>query len=212
MIFVAAAGIFYLGAAENSVAEEGAQMILQKEELPQGTEGKTKEETGKLKEEVPQQVQELIYVHICGAVNAPGVYQLPAGSRIADAIFYAGDFSPDAAKDYLNLARPVLDGEKIYVPNKEEAEQIFLEKSPIGILESGEDLSGEKSESRGLVNLNTAELDELMTLPGIGRAKADAILSYRREHRFSSCEELMQVPGIKQSVYEKIRDNITVGN
>ena len=95
MIFVAAAGIFYLGAAENSVAEEGAQMILQKEELPQGTEGKTKEETGKLKEEVPQQVQELIYVYICGAVNAPGVYQLPAGSRIADAIFYAGDFSPD---------------------------------------------------------------------------------------------------------------------
>ncbi len=209
MIFVAAAGLFYLGAAESSVAEEGAQIILQKEELPQGAEEKTKQET---KEEVLQQTQELIYVHICGAVNAPGVYQLPAGSRIADAVFYAGDFSPDAAKDYLNLAKPVLDGEKIYVPNKEEAEQIFLEKSLIGLLESEGDLPGEKSESGGFVNLNTAGVDELMTLPGIGRAKADAILSYRREHSFSSCEELMQVPGIKQSVYEKIRDNITVGN
>lgn len=214
VVFVAVAGIFYLGASGNSITKEGAQVILQGEDIVQDTEekeAKEVKEAGNLGEET---IQNSIYVHICGAVNTPGVYQLPAGSRIADAVIYAGDFSPDAAKDYLNLARLILDGEKIYVPNKEEAEQILEGKSPIGMGESGENLSGEKLGSGEIspVNLNTAGVDELMTLPGIGRAKADAILSYRNEHPFSSCEELMQVPGIKQSVYEKIRDNITVGN
>lgn len=203
VVFVAAAGFVYLGAAGTSSTKESAQIILQEDEKKESTEETNETENGK--EEVLQQAQELLFVHICGAVNAPGVYRLPKGSRIADAVLRAGDFSENAAKDYLNLAKPVLDGEKIYVPNKDEAEQNL----------EGKRLQDEKSENGESfsVNLNTVGVDELMKLPGIGQTKAEAILAYRREHgAFSSCEELMQVPGIKQSVYEKIRDNITVGN
>jgi len=203
VIFVVVAGFVYLGTAGTSSTKESAQIILQEDEKKESTEETNEMENGK--EEVLQQAQELLFVHICGAVNAPGVYRLPEGSRIADAVLCAGDFSENAAKDYLNLAKPVLDGEKIYVPNKDEAEQNL----------EGKRLQDEKSENGESfsVNLNTVGVDELMKLPGIGQTKAEAILAYRREHgAFSSCEELMQVPGIKQSVYEKIRDNITVGN
>ncbi|MDE7210128.1 MAG: ComEA family DNA-binding protein [Lachnospiraceae bacterium] len=161
--------------------------------------------------------EKFLYVHVCGAVKEPGVYALADGARVADAILCAGDFAPDAAKDYLNLAKPVLDGQKIYVPD--EAEVAQLKETGGEVPFYGAETKPSESESTqeapkasSCVNINTAQQSELMTLPGIGKAKADAIVAYRKEHgAFSSCEELMQVPGIKESIYEKLRDDITVG-
>lgn len=138
----------------------------------------------------------ICYVFVCGAVVKPGVYELPYGSRIYEAVALAGGITDDGAYMAVNLVEPVSDGQQIFIPTNEEYE------------EKQEEIY--QSES-GLVDLNTAGKQELMTLTGIGESKAEAILAYRSEHGgFSSIEELMQVPGIKEAAFEKIRDYITV--
>ncbi len=136
----------------------------------------------------------LIKVHMCGAVNAPGVVEVPEGSRVLDGVNAAGGFAPEAAVDHLNLAEYINDGERIYVPY------------------SGEEEAGAGDPmSEGKVNLNTATKEELMTLPGIGEARAEAILAFRkRKGRFSSIEEIMEISGIAESAFEKMKDLITV--
>lgn len=136
----------------------------------------------------------VIYVYVCGQVKSPGVYELLPNDRIIDAVKAAGGVTDTAAADRLNLAAFVTDGDKIYVPDMSET-----------INQTGEDTSG-------LVNVNTADVSELMTLPGIGEAKATSIIQYREGHgAFSSIESLQEVPGIKSGVYEQIKALITVG-
>ena len=126
------------------------------------------------------------YVYICGAVVHPGVYQLPVGSRIYEVVSAAGGLSADACEDSINQAK-----EEKTVPGEEDEVR--------------------RQESGHKVNLNTAEAGELMTLPGIGETKAEQILSYREEKGgFSSIEEIMNITGIKEGVYSKIKDYITV--
>lgn len=147
----------------------------------------------------------VILVHICGAVLAPGVYELEAGSRIYQLIELAGGFTPDAAEGYLNLAGNLYDGQKIVVPTvTEAADDRYGQKEPaVG--------TGEPAVDDRLVNINTADKALLMTLPGIGEAKAAAIIARRTEHgEFRTKEEIMQVPGIKEAAYEKIKSLITV--
>ena len=135
-------------------------------------------------------------VYVCGEVRAPGVYELPEGSRIVDAVEAAGGMTEAASGTWLNLAEPVSDGQKIEVPSETEASELEKEQQEV---------------QSGLVNLNTASAEELMTLTGIGESKAEAILSYREEHGgFEKPEELMEIPGIKEGVFEKIRDQVTV--
>lgn len=135
-----------------------------------------------------------IYVYVCGQVNCPGVYELPEGARITDAIEAAGGMTDAAALDYLNQAALLTDGQKIYVPSEEEAEQ-----------------EATVSKADGKVNLNTAGADELMTLSGVGEAKAEAIIRYREEKgSFQSIEEIMNIEGIKEGVFNKIKDKISV--
>lgn len=135
-------------------------------------------------------------VYVCGEVRAPGVYELPEGSRIVDAVEAAGGMTEAASGTWLNLAEPVSDGQKIEVPSETEASELEKEQ---------------QEAQSGLVNLNTASAEELMTLTGIGESKAEAILSYREEHGgFEKPEELMEIPGIKEGVFEKIRDQVTV--
>lgn len=137
-----------------------------------------------------------IYVYVCGAVVNPGVYELPEGSRINAALQAAGGFTEEAGRDYLNLAAKVSDGEKIYFPTAAEAEE--LERA-------------EEAAQKGLVNINTATVSQLMDLPGIGEARAKDIIAYREENGdFKSAEELMKVPGIKESMYAKLSDRIIV--
>ncbi|MCR5793161.1 MAG: helix-hairpin-helix domain-containing protein [Lachnospiraceae bacterium] len=142
-------------------------------------------------------------VYVCGHVRQPGVYYLPRGSRVTDAVLKAGGFTKDASLILLNLATVLEDGQQIYVPSKKEEEG----SKPDGV---GMNPSGATG-GEGLVNLNSATKEELMTLPGIGESKADSILSYRENNgRFQQTEELMNIPGIKQGVFDKIKDKICI--
>lgn len=155
--------------------------------------------------------EENIMVHICGAVQKPGVYELDPGSRVVDAVSAAGGFLPQADSEYVNLATPLSDGAKIRIPTMEETTELsFEEKSAndTGVTEMTEQSEGTK---QSLVNINTADAAQLCTLPGIGETRAEGILQYRREHGpFSRIEDIMQVSGIKESSFQKIKDYITV--
>lgn len=144
---------------------------------------------------------EEITIYICGEVCRPGVYVLREGSRICDALEAAGGMTEAAADTYLNQAQLLTDGEKIYVPDIEEYEAA----KSAGDLGEAESLSGQSQK----ISINKADREELTALPGIGSAKADAIITYREaKGGFTSLEELMQVDGIKEGTFEKIRDLI----
>ena len=158
-------------------------------------------------------------VYVSGYVNNPGVYELSAGSRVIDAIDAAGGYSKEAYDNYLNLASLIADGQMIYVPSEEEIESGSIERG----VASGADGSGaggvtggngggnggNSSDSGTLVNINQASKEELMTLPGIGESKADKIIAYREANgRFNSPEGIMEISGIKDGLYNKIKDKI----
>lgn len=148
-----------------------------------------------------------IYVHICGAVVNPGVYQTKAGSRVCDLIELSGGLDKAAAGDYINQAEQVSDGQRIYIPTLEEVESLTASQYMEGDLNSVKD-AGEDS---GLININTASAEEFMSLPGIGQAKADSIIGYRTTNgNFKTIEELMNITGIKEGVFNRISSYITV--
>lgn len=141
-------------------------------------------------------------VYACGAVNTPGVYTVPADARICDVIEAAGGFAENAAEEWVNLAEHIKDEQQIWIPTKEEAGSEAVRQ------EQG---SGGTKASDGTVNLNTATKEELMGVPGIGAAKADSIITYRNEHgAFLDVKDIMQIPGIKEGIFEKIKDSVTV--
>ena len=145
------------------------------------------------------QKEATLWVYVCGQVHEPGVYVLAEGSRVCDAFIAAGGLTENAAKEYWNQARILSDGEMIYVPTEEEAGERTLER----------DNSGDADD--GKININTATKEGLMTLPGIGEAKAESIIAYRDAHGgFSSIEEIMEVEGIKEGMYKKIKDYIVI--
>lgn len=150
-----------------------------------------------------------IAVYVCGAVNVPGVYYFKAGDIKSVALEAAGGFADGAAADYINLAEKLTDGEKLYFPYEDEAAsgEIKYDASEAGS-ETVQDTSNEGS---GKVNINTADRTELMTLPGIGESKADLIINYRESNgSFGSIEDIMNINGIKDGVYSKIKEYITV--
>lgn len=150
--------------------------------------------------------EETVQVYICGAVASPGVYTLPGGSRVVQAVEAAGGFLTDAEEKILNLARKIEDGEQITVWTREEAENMESTETPQQNTGGTEQASGS-----GKVNLNTAGKEELMTLSGIGESRADAIIAYREANGpFGSVEEIMNIEGIKEKMFEKIRGSIEV--
>ncbi len=164
----------------------------------------TKEECAK----APQQ----ICVYVCGAVHNPGVVTLEAESRVEAALQAAGGFTQDADRNYVNLAARVKDGAQIYFPTEEET-KAFIAGGQISPGETGINAvySTVSDEENGKVNINTADKSLLCTLPGIGEARALDIITYRENNgAFRTVEDIMKVSGIKTSVYEKIRDKITV--
>ena len=183
---ISLAGVLYYygrGEAPERVSEDVFISQIQTEE-PADTEAQTQE-------------QHMIYAHICGAVVSPGVYGLPEGSRISDGIAAAGGFAEDADTEYYNLALLMEDGMQVRVPTVEEAESLRAAAA---------------DSSDGLVNINTAGLDELMSLPGIGEVKAEAIIEYRsRNGPFEDISDIMRVSGIKESAYQQIQYRIKVG-
>ena len=137
-------------------------------------------------------VKDIIYVHVCGAVMKEGVYELPVGSRVYQAIEMAGGFRTDAAVTQINQAEVLNDETMLYVPTVMEMEQ-------------------RKLTDDGKVNLNTASQEELMTLTGVGESKARQIIQYRQSHgTFQTIEDVMKIPGIKEGLFEKIKEDITI--
>ncbi len=175
----------------------------------------------------------VIWVHVCGAVRKAGVYELPAGSRVYEAVQEAGGFAADADESYVNQAQRLCDGAKLVIPTVEQVEEAAgdsrTEAGRIGIVEQagvqeagyGVSAAGTgDSDGRtdpvsvsadGRININTAPEAQLCEIPGIGATRAAAIAAYRQEHGgFSSIEEIMNVSGIKEGTYAKIKDRITV--
>lgn len=162
-----------------------------------------------------------LVVHICGAVSAPGVYELPAGSRIIDAVEAGGGFLPEAEEACCNLAEEIVDGCQIYIMTKTEScadgqteKKAGIQTSPDSDMQTTDRNVRSNSApalENGLVNLNTADIAALMTLPGIGESRAKAIISYREQHgAFAQIEDIMKISGIKQAAFSKIKDKITV--
>ena len=185
------------------------------------TETEAAEVTGPVKEkknpepvETQPEIEESstkIFVDICGAVVNPGVYEMEGDSRIFQAVEAAGGFLPEAATRLVNQAQPLSDGQQIYVPTQEEAEAGDFPAAGGSSLTGSGSESGTDEQTSDMVNINTADIEALKTLTGIGNAKAQAILSYREEHgAFSTVEEIMQVPGIKESTFSAIKDKIAV--
>ena len=154
----------------------------------------------------------LCYVYLCGEVFNPGVYTLPEGSRIYEAVDLAGGFTDQAADSWLNLAEPVTDGMKLEVPSAAQLEDSsWLAKNRYGTDSGNANKTGMTEPGAALVNINTASLDELMTLKGIGASRAEDIIRYRKEAGgFTKIEDIMKVPGIKDAAFQKIKENITV--
>lgn len=137
-----------------------------------------------------------IQVYVCGYVKNPGVYAMDPEARVQAAVEAAGGFAPGADPESMNLAERMTDGQQIRIASRKEREAAVLQQ---------------EAEDDGLVNLNTASREELMTLNGIGEAKADAIISWREhEGPFAAIEDVMRVSGIKEAAFQKIRDKIKV--
>lgn len=134
---------------------------------------------------------ELLIVHVSGAVKRAGVYQLKKGKRVVDAIEEAGGLLKDANNDSINMAEKLKDGMKIYVPKE------------------GEKASQEETSS--YVDLNLATKQELMTLPGIGEKTAERIIEFREKKEFKKVEDLKKVPGFGEKKMESLKGYICVG-
>lgn len=148
-----------------------------------------------------------IIVHVVGAVRQPGVYTLPAGSRVRDALEAAGGASAAADEGKLNLAAFLEDGEQLRVPQQVSAED------PLNPGPGEQAVAAERGplEISIEININTASADELASLPGIGPVIAAEVVAYREEHGpFAEIEEIQNVSGIGPATFEKIRDLIEV--
>ena len=171
--------------------------------LPDGTEGIviTSSEEKSPEETDVTTVFSLISVYICGEVNSPGVYELPRGSILYDAVMLAGGLTDKAAAEHIDLVYILDKNISVRIPSLDDIEP------EADFVVSAEDFQTARSSEvkDDLININTASKDELMTLPGIGSATADAIIDYRNERPFSRTEDLMNVSGIGEAKFNKIR-------
>lgn len=148
--------------------------------------------------------EQKVYVHITGAVKKPGVYIFDGKPRVIEVVEKAGGFKKDALKSSINQAEMVEDGAQIVIESKKD-------KKKEAATEGDRDSAGGQQDNAGLLNINTATKEELMTLTGIGESKAMAIISYREENGdFGKIEDIMNITGIKTGVFDKIKNQIKV--
>ena len=166
--------------------------------------------------------QAMIYVDVCGAVANPGVFQLAAGSRVFQAIEAAGGYLPEAALTCVNRAGVLTDGQQLYILTQEEMERQGLDPAEMSGASDGQmNGSAGTGQNTGMnaqvqqdnrININTADEAQLITLTGIGATRAQAIIAYREENGpFAAIEDIMNVQGIKEGTFAKIKDEIVVG-
>ena len=150
------------------------------------------------------EIIETIFVHIEGAVNSPGIKEVPVGTRVFEIIQISDGETEDADLSKINLASILNDEQKIYVPFKASVLESSLSNTSLENITSSENY-------QGLVNINAASSEELQNLEGIGPSMAKKILDYREENGyFSSIEEIKNVSGIGEAKYNKIKDSITI--
>lgn len=165
---------------------------------------------------------EMIYVDVCGAVANPGVFQLAAGSRVFQAIEAAGGYLPEAVQNCVNRAGVLTDGQQLYILTQEEMERQGLDPAEMAGASDGQmNGSAGTGQNTGIaaqaqqdnrININTADETQLTTLTGIGATRAQAIIAYRQENGpFAAIEDIMNVQGIKEGTFAKIKDEIVVG-
>ena len=211
------------GQTQSGSALQAGQGQTQSGSGQQAGQGQTQPESGQLTSDGT-----VIWVHVCGAVRKAGVYELPAGSRVYEAVQEAGGFAADADESYVNQAQRLSDGAKLVIPTVEQVEEAagdsrteagqigIVEQAGYGVSDAGTgDGAGQTNPvsvaADGRININTATEAQLCEIPGIGATRAAAIAAYRQEHGgFSSIEEIMNVSGIKEGTYAKIKDRITV--
>ena len=191
--------------SDNTVVEEDLTPVESEktDSVKENPENKKEKESGETGEE--KKTVKRIYVYVCGAVRSPGVYEMTEGDRVTHAIMKAGGSTDEAAADFLNQAAVLEDGQKIYVPTEEEAQQ-FEQNGLTG----GENGSAAEPDS-GKININTASREELMSLKGIGETRADDIIAFRQSNGgFKNIEDIKKIEGIKDKVFQQIEDQITV--
>ncbi|HZK00656.1 MAG TPA: helix-hairpin-helix domain-containing protein [Tissierellaceae bacterium] len=142
----------------------------------------------------------IIMVHISGQVYYPGLIELKSGSRVNDAIDLAGGLKKEADTDRINLAKKLVDEEKVHVPKK--GEEIDIDVASIS--------TNLTSSNEGRININTCSKEELMSLSGIGEVTATKIIDYRTTNQFRKIEDMMNVSGIGEKKFEAIKDFIIV--
>ena len=173
------------GSETSTLTSESSQKETETLPLPEKKETETK----------------VLFIHVAGAVKSPGVYKLKEGSRVFDAINAAGGYALNADPNALNLATPLTDGEKVYLPTLGEVPHQAASSS----------LPGGTSSSTSKININTADAQQLESLPGIGPAFAQRIIDYRTSQgRFSNIEDIENVSGIGKKRFEQLKDLITV--
>jgi competence protein ComEA len=190
VLLIAVGAIAYSGYSATTV------QVVQEEKL--AWEQSITEEENRVDTKAVKITPSRLFVDIKGEINAPGVYEVEESSRVKDVILLAGGFTGQAEPNGVNLAQKITDEMVIYVPAKGEH---------VTGLTSQTSFSSENQ----VVNINNAPKAELETLPGVGPAKADAIIAYREENGlFQSVDELEKVPGIGEKSLEKLRDYISI--
>lgn len=185
--------------------------------------------------QISEEKNEEYYVDIKGAVKKPGVYKLSKGSIVNDVISMAGGLKSNASTKYINLSYEIKNHDVIYIYTNSEVKKIIIQEECIcpeveiskcensSIITNSSDMivenstanndntvSKEENSVSSKININTATLEELMTLNGVGEAKALAIIEYRNTNKFTKIEDLMNVSGIGEALYNKVKDSITV--
>lgn len=150
------------------------------------------------KDDDPVEEDTIIMVHISGQVYHPGLIELKLGSRLKDAVDLAGGLKKEADIDKINLARKLVDEEKIYIPQK--GEEVDIEISS--------NISSTDSDDR--ININTCTKEQLMNLPGVGEVTASRIIDYRSTNQFKTIEDIMNVSGIGTKKFEALKEFIVV--
>lgn len=193
----------YMIYTNNSNEIDLANIIMQEQTIENDTNNLV---TNYIEEEVK------MIIHISGEVKNPGIVTLEVGSRIMDAIKKAGGATREADLAQVNLAYELQDGQKVYIPNKKEkVTEYITESSGNNVIVDGKNISNNNEGNDSKVNINTANLDELDSLPGIGPALAQRIIDYREQNgNFQSIEDLQNVKGIGDSKFSDIKDNIIV--
>jgi competence protein ComEA len=215
-LFIIIAGVCYSCSYKRNQGQEILLSSVDNQEESLKSEVKTDNElhTGDRKEpglerydDIEDDLEEpMIYVHLCGAVVNPDVYKVKTGTRLVELIDIAGGLIPEAADDYVNQALTTEDGQRIYIPTKDELKSLGVTDYVAG------DNNGQAIDNaNNRVNINTADKTELMSLPGIGEAKANSIIEYRKKNgSFKTVADLMNISGIKEGLFTQIEDLVTI--